>query len=387
MIEFKIVSQHNNFLFGEKGMSIDCIYNGEYQEGDKIIIHKSDTEFLAVQFDEALQESIIYIPSSSFEFEIPFGDLMQGYAENAFSGTCHHIRVREPEEDEIYTMRNISLNAHDRRGQKKYFPHAYANLVTREDVCFFERNAIDGICDNKGHGAYPYHSWAGGAREDLEYYIDFGADVEVEKLVFYLRADFPHDTYWKSVDVEFDDGTRETANFEKTADGQELILSEIKTTRKVHLTNFKQAELPFSWAALSQVEVYGRYIKEDLSKMEIRNASNPKDVKNYDTDRLREEFHISKLFTKDNIRMVYSHIDRIITAGLMPVYQELELVGGKELASDYFLERREMGCINVGGKGIITIDGTEYEMNPRDGIYIGMGIKCHRSKSTSASPT
>ena len=118
--------------------------------------------------------------------------------------------------------------------------------------------------------------------------------------------------------------------------------------------------------------------------MEIRNAANPKDVKNYDTDRLREEFHISKLFTKDNIRMVYSHIDRIITAGLMPVYQELELVGGKELASDYFLERREMGCINVGGKGIITVDGTEYEMNPRDGIYIGMGNKEIKFKSVDA---
>ena len=72
-------------------------------------------------------------------------------------------------------------------------------------------------------------------------------------------------------------------------------------------------------------------------KIEVRNAANPKNVKNYDTDRLREEFHISKLFTKDNIRMIYSHIDRIITAGLMPVYQELKLEGGKELASDYFL--------------------------------------------------
>ena len=109
--------------------------------------------------------------------------------------------------------------------------------------------------------------------------------------------------------------------------------------------------------------------------MEIRSASNPKDVKNYDTDRLREEFHISKLFTKDNTRMVYSHIDRIITVGLMPVYQLLKLEGGKELASDYFLERREMGCINIGGKGVITVDGVDYEMNPRDGIYIGMGNK------------
>ena len=67
--------------------------------------------------------------------------------------------------------------------------------------------------------------------------------------------------------------------------------------------------------------------------MEVRDAANAKDVKYYTTDRLREEFHIANLFTKDNIRMVYSHIDRIITAGLMPVYQELQLVGGKETAA------------------------------------------------------
>ena len=109
--------------------------------------------------------------------------------------------------------------------------------------------------------------------------------------------------------------------------------------------------------------------------MEVRQAANAKDVKHYTTERLREEFHIANLFTKDNIRMVYSHIDRIITAGLMPVRATLKLEAGKELAAAYFLERREMGCINVGGKGIITIDGVEYEMNPRDGIYVGMGSK------------
>jgi 4-deoxy-L-threo-5-hexosulose-uronate ketol-isomerase len=109
--------------------------------------------------------------------------------------------------------------------------------------------------------------------------------------------------------------------------------------------------------------------------MEIRYASNPKDVKYYTTDRLREEFHIQGLFAGDKIKMVYSHNDRIIVAGLMPVSEELHLEGGKELASEYFLERREMGCINIGGKGVITVDGVKYEMNPRDGIYIGMGSK------------
>ena len=381
MLKLEILNKDKSVIFEASGQSIDCVYNGQYNEGDRIVIHKKDMEFISVQLDEALAESIIYAPSSSVEFEIPTGNLRRGYDEKAFLGDAHKISVKEADENEAYGFRNIALNSHDVRGKKKYYPHAWANLVTREDVCFFERNAIDGIRCNQGHGEYPYHSWAGGAREDLEYYLDFGAEVEIEKFVLYLRADFPHDTYWKSVDIAFDDGTKETANFEKTADGQEIVLPEIKKTRKIHLTNFKQAELPFSWAALSQIEVYGRYIKEDLSKMEIRNASNPKDVKNYDTDRLREEFHISKLFTKDNIRMVYSHIDRIITAGLMPVFAELKLEAGKEIAADYFLERREMGCINVGGKGIITIDGEEYEMNPRDGIYIGMGNKEIKFKS------
>ena len=381
MIELSILNKDGAILETHKDKVIDFIYGREYALGDKIVIRKNDTEHLAVKLDEYMAESIIYSDRGVVEFEIPFGELKFGYDEKAFTGNSHHIRVYEPEDLVKYGTRNIALNSHDLRGKSQYYPHAYANLVTRENVCFFERNAIDGVCENQCHGEYPYHSWAGGAREDLEYYIDFGIEVEIEKVVFYLRAHFPHDTYWRAVDVEFDDGSRETANFEKTADGQELILSETKKTRKIHLTNFKQAELPFSWAALSQIEVYGKYIKEDLSKMEIRNASNPKDVKNYDTNRLREEFHISKLFTKDNIRMVYSHIDRIITAGLMPVYQELQLVGGKELASDYFLERREMGCINVGGKGIITVDGTEYEMNPRDGIYIGMGNKEIKFKS------
>ena len=109
--------------------------------------------------------------------------------------------------------------------------------------------------------------------------------------------------------------------------------------------------------------------------MEVRCASNPKDVKHYTTERLREEFHISGLFTNDNIKMVYSHIDRIITAGIMPVTKELKLEGGKELASEYFLERRELGFINVGGDGTVTLDGVKYPVAHKEGMYVGMGTK------------
>lgn len=108
--------------------------------------------------------------------------------------------------------------------------------------------------------------------------------------------------------------------------------------------------------------------------MEVRNAANPREVCNYDTDRLREEFLIQDLFKPGVIKMVYSHIDRIITGGACPV-SSLRLEGEKELRTAFFLERREMGIINVGPQGTVSVDGTKYELNTRDGLYIGMGAK------------
>ncbi|MDP4182645.1 MAG: 5-dehydro-4-deoxy-D-glucuronate isomerase [Bacillota bacterium] len=108
--------------------------------------------------------------------------------------------------------------------------------------------------------------------------------------------------------------------------------------------------------------------------MEIRNGSNSKDVKTYDTARLREEFLIEGLFVPGEIKTVYSHIDRIILGSVCPI-DPITLEAGKEIRSDYFLERREMGIINIGSKGIVTVDGVDYELDTRDGLYIGMGAK------------
>ena len=109
--------------------------------------------------------------------------------------------------------------------------------------------------------------------------------------------------------------------------------------------------------------------------MELRTASSPRDVKTYDTTRLREEFLIQNLFPADDVKMVYSHIDRIITGGTMPVNKVITLAAGDELRAEYFLQRREMGIINIGGEGKVTVDGTVYTLRPRDGIYIGRGSK------------
>lgn len=108
--------------------------------------------------------------------------------------------------------------------------------------------------------------------------------------------------------------------------------------------------------------------------MEMRYPAHPDKVKLYTTDQLRHEFLIEKLFVDDEITLVYSHIDRIITGGAAPVSGPLALTGDpKELGSDTFLERREMGVVNVGGKGTVTVDGTTYAMEKLDALYVGMG--------------
>lgn len=118
--------------------------------------------------------------------------------------------------------------------------------------------------------------------------------------------------------------------------------------------------------------------------MELRTASSPRDEKHYDTRRLREEFVVEKIFFEDNIKLVYSHIDRIIFGGAMPVNKELTLEAGDELRAKYFLERRELGIINIGGAGVVTADGVEYAIGERDGMYIGRGTKEIRFKSCDA---
>ena len=110
-------------------------------------------------------------------------------------------------------------------------------------------------------------------------------------------------------------------------------------------------------------------------KLDIRYPSHPQDAKWYDTEKLRKQYLIEKVFEKDEALLTYSHFDRIIAGGIMPVDTKVALTGGKELASQYFLERREMGIINVGGPGKVYADADTYELAPRDGLYLGMGIK------------
>lgn len=118
--------------------------------------------------------------------------------------------------------------------------------------------------------------------------------------------------------------------------------------------------------------------------MEVRYSPDERSFKTMGTDELRDNFLID-LFAKDQIPLVYSDVDRSITGSAVPVKKSLELKASKkEMAADYFAQRREIGIINVGGKGSILVDKKTYSMEYKDALYIGRGSKKIVFKSANA---
>lgn len=107
---------------------------------------------------------------------------------------------------------------------------------------------------------------------------------------------------------------------------------------------------------------------------EVRFSNHPEDAKHYGTERLRKEFLVERLMVRGEINMVYSMNDRYIVGGAVPD-TELELSSIDPLKSAYFCERRELGIINVGGSAIIDVDGTAYDLNFKEALYVGAGSK------------
>jgi 4-deoxy-L-threo-5-hexosulose-uronate ketol-isomerase len=110
-------------------------------------------------------------------------------------------------------------------------------------------------------------------------------------------------------------------------------------------------------------------------KIELRYAAHPEDVKGWDTARLRREFLIENIFVPDDISLVYSLYDRYIVGGAMPVKKKLLLESAEDLKSENFLDRRELGIINVGGEALIETEGTLFKLSFKEALYLGKGTK------------
>ncbi|QZE14647.1 5-dehydro-4-deoxy-D-glucuronate isomerase [Halosquirtibacter laminarini] len=104
-------------------------------------------------------------------------------------------------------------------------------------------------------------------------------------------------------------------------------------------------------------------------------ATHPRDAKNYDTQRLRDEFLVETVMNEDRLFWNYSHYDRLMVGGVVPVNKEIVLEAIEPLKSENFLDRRELGVVNVGSKGVVLVDGTAYELDYKEAIYVGMGCK------------
>ncbi len=117
---------------------------------------------------------------------------------------------------------------------------------------------------------------------------------------------------------------------------------------------------------------------------EVRYAASPNDVKSYDTQKLRDEFLIDSLMKPDAIHFVYTHYDRYMAGSAVPTASPLKLETVDALKSEFFLERRELGIINVGERGRVTVDGTDYELDHKEALYVGQGNKEVVFKSASA---
>ncbi|MFK7970120.1 MAG: 5-dehydro-4-deoxy-D-glucuronate isomerase [Bacteroidia bacterium] len=117
---------------------------------------------------------------------------------------------------------------------------------------------------------------------------------------------------------------------------------------------------------------------------EVRYATNPTDFKSYDTDRLRNDFLIGNLFEEGKINWVYTHYDRYMAGAAVPAKEPLTLESIDPLKADFFLERREIGVINVGQSGTVEVDGKSYELGYKEALYVGMG--CQEVKFSSNNP-
>lgn len=113
-----------------------------------------------------------------------------------------------------------------------------------------------------------------------------------------------------------------------------------------------------------------------MQHTDFRYATHPEDAKHYDSEKLRSHFLIDTLFQKGTIQLTYSMYDRFVVGGVMPDSgQSLKLEATEELKSDNFLDRRELGIINVGDPGKILVDGNTYLLNKKEALYIGKGVK------------
>lgn len=258
-MEFRIevIDRADTVLFSRTGGGeVFAVYDGEYADGDKIRISCSEKNvFAAVKLDDCMDTALLYL-TGPFVLPVPFNEHKMSYNPKSFSGGRHYLYMRQATVTEIKTQRNLAFNPYDCHENRTLFPHTSANVETRGESVFASRNAVDGLVANTFHGEWPYSSWGINKNPDAEFRLDFGRSVVLQSVTLYLRADFPHDSWWKSADIVLSEGSTMTVPLQKTGSAQAFAF-EPRTVTGLVLNHLVKAEDESPFPALTQIETFG----------------------------------------------------------------------------------------------------------------------------------
>lgn len=255
-MKIEIIREGSVYRSAEQENEAYLVFEEEYKEGDVIKVTAGGKGFVTIQLDAVLGRSTVYTDGSAYCLTVPFGQKHDCYHPAAFKGDIHFLWIRNAYSWE-YGYRNLALNPYDSHENTAFFPHSKANIETRGESVFASRNAMDGIIAANNHGRWPWSSWGINRDPKAEMYIDFCRDVLVDRIVFYNRADFPHDAWWDSAEITFSDGSTEVFNFVKKDGAQSFDIKQRKISA-LTLHSLIKADDPSPFPALIQLEVYGK---------------------------------------------------------------------------------------------------------------------------------
>lgn len=257
MHKIEIVDRNGAKKASAEGGEVRLIYRGVYEPGDAIVITPGvvPANYL-MQLDDVGGVSVVYL-TGPLRYEIPFGEKRTNLSPHTFLDDLHLLTLKKYPDFLQDVYRNLALNVWDQHGLCCCYPHARANVETRGEAVFAAQNAIDGVTANESHGEWPFESWGINMQDDAEITIEFGREVEIDRIVMYTRADFPHDNWWTQVTFSFSDGSSFDWALKKQTLPHEITFSP-KRVKSLTMHDMKKAEDPSPFPALTQLEVYGR---------------------------------------------------------------------------------------------------------------------------------
>lgn len=258
IIKLKVLNKAGETLsVSDAGEDVCLVHSAAYQPGDWVSL-ETDTPGLhcMIQLEDSMMPACVFLPGCAMSWPIPPEDNRSNYSPKSFSGSCQLLRARLMTPQEIHTRRNLALNPYDTHGEHGLFPHAEANVETRNEAVFAARNAIDGLFMNHSHGTWPYQSWGINRDPNAALTLFFGRTVVIDELRLTLRADFPHDSWWTQATVEFSDGSREVLTLQKLAAPQAFAIQP-RQVEWLILKELVKAPDPSPFPALTQLEVFG----------------------------------------------------------------------------------------------------------------------------------